>query len=108
MEAESERFMQEIVDLREAVAMLRTDVKMAFKRIDEQHAMVETVHNLALSLRDMAGEIKAMRKDVDSLRRDMDAMQARPAEHWQTLVKSALSGVAGALVGAGMLLILNR
>lgn len=97
----------DMTEILQVIAAHTEQIKTLFTRSDEQHDLLESVHALAMSVKEMAMELKAMRKDVDSLRRDLDKVRDRPADNWRTIVKSAISGIVGALVGAAMLLLIK-
>ena len=97
----------EIMELRTITAELQAQVKTLFTRSTEDRKLLESVHSLAISVERLAGESHAMRKDVDNLQRTVSKIEDKPADNWRTIVKSALSGIVGALVGAAMLLLIK-
>ena len=87
--------------LRTQAAAMRRDIKTAFRRIDEQTKLTDSVHELALSVRDLANNQEHTRQDVARISRDVDELKGRPGKRWETavmeLVKYAVLAAAGYL-----------
>ena len=90
-----------ISTLRAQAAAMRRDIKTAFRRIDEQTKLTDSVHELALSVRDLANNQEHTRQDVARISRDVDELKGRPGKRWETavmeLVKYAVLAAAGYL-----------
>ena len=65
------------------------------KKLEDAH---EVLHTLATSVAVMAEKMDVMNRSVESLSTKVDEIENRPAEHWNKLVASALSALAGAFV----------
>lgn len=112
---ENNQLTQEVMKLQTIAAELQEQVKTLFARSAEDRKLLETVHSLALTLEHMDGNIRTMavRQDnfdakQDAICKDVEQIKDRPRDSWRTIVKSAISGVVGALVGAAMLLLINQ
>ena len=104
----------EIMELRTITAELQAQVKTLFNKAAEDHKLLESVNSIALSVERMAGDMRtmSMRQDnldakQDAMCKDVEQIKDRPRDNWQTIVKTAISGIVGALVGAAMLLLIK-
>ena len=104
---EEKEVTQHIIQMREDISFLCANVKAAFKRIDEQHALSDTVYEQALTLRDVAGEVKSVGGAVARLQHDVEALKGQGGRRWETVVSTGLSSVVGACIGALMALLLQ-
>lgn len=80
-------------------ARLEEQVKAAFKRIDEQKQLAESVHSLALSIERLTSAQKNMDSKLTALSSDVEEMKERPAKNWHNAVWLAITAVIGAVVG---------
>ena len=80
-------------------AAMRRDLKAAFRRIEEQTRLTDTVHQLALSIRDLANKQDSTRQDVTRLSRDVEELKGKPGKRWEAavleLIKYAVLAAAG-------------
>lgn len=80
-------------------AALRRDVKTAFRRLDEQTRLTDTVHQLALSIRDLANKQDSAQQDINRISRDVEDLKGRPGKRWESLglelIKYAVLAAAG-------------
>ena len=90
---------QNISALQAQYAALRRDVKTAFRRLDEQTRLTDTVHQLALSIRDLANKQDSTQQDVNRISRDVEDLKGRPGKRWDALalelIKYAVLAAAG-------------
>ena len=88
-----------VSSLKTQQAAMRRDLKTAFRRIEEQTRLTDTVHQLALSIRDLANKQEHIQQDVQRIRGDVDELKGKPGKHWDAvaleLSKSALLAAAG-------------
>lgn len=85
--------------LKTQAAAMRKDLKAAFRRIDEQTRLTDTVHQLALSIRDLANKQENTQQAVASIRHDVDELKSKPGKRWEAvaweLIKYFVLAVAG-------------
>ena len=88
-----------VSSLKTQQAAMRRDLKTAFRRIEEQTRLTDTVHQLALSIRDLANKQEHIQQDVQRIRGDVDELKGKPGKHWDAvaleLITSALLAAAG-------------
>ena len=88
-----------VSSLKTQQAAMRRDLKTAFRRIEEQTRLTDTVHQLALSIRDLANKQEHIQQDVQRIHGDVDELKGKPGKHWDAvaleLIKSALLAAAG-------------
>lgn len=80
-------------------AAMRRDLKAAFRRIDEQTRLTDTVHQLALSIRDLANKQENTQQAVASIRQDVDELKNKPVRRWETAVMEIIKYMAMAAMG---------
>ena len=95
--------MEKIVSsLRAQYAAMRRDMKTAFRRIDEQTKLTDTVHQLALSIRDLANKQDSTQSDVIRISRDVEELKGRSGKRWDgiifELIKYRVLAAAGYLL----------
>ena len=88
-----------VAALQAQYAAMRRDIKAAFRRIDEQTRLTDTVHQLALSIRDLANKQENTQQAVASIRRDVDELKSRPARRWEAVMMEIIKYLALAAVG---------
>lgn len=86
-------------EILERLARLEAEVKAAFKRIDEQKTLTESVHKLALSVERQSSELQSVSTRLSTLSQDVDEMKERPAKRWDAIVAAIISAIVGLLVG---------
>lgn len=96
---EQQQMTQIIMQLQQDVAGLRADLKGAFKRIDEQRELTETVHKLALSMQELVSAQKHMGEEQERMRKEVDALRLKPAHRWEGLVAQLITLTVAAVVG---------
>ena len=80
-------------------AAMRRDLKAAFRRIDEQTRLTDTVHQLALSIWDLANKQENTQQAVASIRQDVDELKSKPARRWEAVVMEIIKYMALAAAG---------
>ncbi|MBE5786819.1 MAG: hypothetical protein E7324_04680 [Clostridiales bacterium] len=91
-----------ILSLHTQITALRRDMKTAFRRIDEQTRLTDTVHQLALSIRDLANKQENTQQQMGALRQDVDDLKGRSGKRWDLMVMEIIKYVA--LTAAGYLI----
>ena len=95
--------MEKIVSsLRAQYAAMRRDMKTAFRRIDEQTKLTDTVHQLALSIRDLANKQVSTQSDVIRISRDVEELKGRSGKRWDGIIFELIKYLV--LAAAGYLL----
>ena len=95
--------MEKIVSsLRAQYAAMRRDMKTAFRRIDEQTKLTDTVHQLALSIRDLANKQDSTQSDVIRISRDVEELKGRSGKRWDRIIFELIKYLV--LAAAGYLL----
>ena len=69
-----------VSSLKTQQAAMRRDLKTAFRRIEEQTRLTDTVHQLALSIRDLANKQEHIQQDVQRIRGDVDELKGKPGK----------------------------
>ena len=95
--------MEKIVSsLRAQYAAMRRDMKTAFRRIDEQTKLTDTVHQLALSIRELANKQDSTQSDVIRISRDVEELKGRSGKRWDSIIFELIKYLV--LAAAGYLL----
>ena len=85
--------------LKAQTAAMRRDIKTAFRRIEEQTRLTDTVHELALSIRDLANKQESTQRDVARISHDVEELKGKPGKRWDAivfeLIKYAVLAAAG-------------
>lgn len=87
-------------DIIERLAKVELKVENA---INEIHVNKE----LALSVKEIATELKYMREEQNKMNDRLKKIEDKPAKNWETIIKTILTTVVSALVGAGLTLLLK-
>ena len=74
--------------------------RSAHKRIDTLETEVKDVHALANAVGRLDEKVSGMRDDITELKGDIGKLTGEPAERWNTVVRTALTALISALVGA--------
>ena len=88
-----------ITEFTAQLARLEEQVKAAFKRIDEQKQLTESVHKLALSIERLTSAQQTMDGKLSSLSADVEELKEKPRRRWDAIVAAAISAIVGLLVG---------
>ena len=81
--------------------------RSAHHRLDKIETDIKEIKELTIAVKEIAMETKAMREDVNDMNDRLKEVENKPAKNWETIVKTAISTIVGALIGAGMVLILK-
>lgn len=88
-----------LMAMQQDIAGLRSDMKAAFRRIDEQTKLTETVHKLATSVEFMAKEQARMSEEQERQRADIEELRLKPAKRWDSAVAQVIALVIAAVAG---------
>lgn len=99
----SEQMSIELTEARREIIVLSENMKAAFKRLDEQKEMANSIHSLAISVERQTAELKQQNRDIDSLRADLENIKAKPGHRWEVIV----SGIISALLASGIAVFAN-
>ncbi|MBQ9263748.1 MAG: hypothetical protein IJ189_05995 [Clostridia bacterium] len=80
-------------------AAMRRDLKTAFRRIEEQTRLTDTVHELALSIRDLANKQESTQQDVMRISRDVEELKGRPGKRWDAVAMELIKYLVLAAAG---------
>lgn len=82
------------------IAILKTDVKTIFKRMDEQLSITKAVYDLAAEIRVMNNRLQTMEKGQIELKKDVEELKTKPAKRWDALIGAIITAVVSLVVGA--------
>ena len=88
-----------LAEISAQLARLDEQVRAAFKRIDEQKQLVESVHTLALSIERLTSAQKNMEGKLNSITDDVNELKEKPAKRWDNAVWLVVTAAIGAMVG---------
>ena len=74
-------------------------MKRIEERVDKVEVIQEEIHKLSLSVERLAMTVKTMaetQKDHDSR---LDSIEGKDARMWQDLIKTAITGIVGVIIG---------
>lgn len=77
------------------------------KRLDKMEKRQDNLDKLVSAVAGMQKDLEHTQGDVAEIKGDVKAMMDGPRKHWSSLIRAMITGVAGALVGALMTLILK-
>lgn len=77
------------------------------KRLDKLEQRQDNLDKLVSAVAGMQKDLEHTQGDVEEIKGDVKAMMDGPRKHWSSLIRAMITGVAGALVGALMTLILK-
>lgn len=73
------------------------------RRIEDLEKDNKVLHELSSSVMVMAEQLKQINERIARLDGSMQRVNERPAKWWDTLIKSGLSAIVGALIAAALL-----
>ena len=82
------------------LAILKTDVEIIFKRMDEQLSITKAVYDLAAEIRVMNNRLQTMEKGQIELKNDVEELKTKPAKRWDALIGAIITAVVSLVVGA--------
>ena len=95
----NEQLTGKVVELDERTIRHSEQIKTAFNRIDELHALTDSVHRMATSMEVMTSAQKSTEKKVDSLTHDLEEIKAKPGKNWEHIVRNVVELILAAVVG---------
>lgn len=87
-----------IMRISEDVAILKSEVKSTWKRIDEQHSLVDSVHKLALSIEKQSIILERHTESIEDIERKVEAIEAKPAKRWEGVLTQVIAVIVTAIV----------
>lgn len=73
------------------------------RRIEDLEEDNKVLHDLATSVQVMAEQLKQINERIARLDGSMQRVNERPAKWWDTIIKTGLSAIVGALIAAALL-----
>ena len=73
------------------------------RRIEDLEEDNKVLHELAASVQVMAEQLKQLNTRFERMDSSVQALRDKPAKWWDTLVKTGLSALVGALIAAALL-----
>ncbi len=95
----NEQLTAKVLELDERSIRHTEQLKSAFIRIDELHALTDSVHRMATAMEVLMSAQKSTEKKVDTLSRDMEEIKQKPARRWEDSVRTVIEIVLAAVVG---------
>lgn len=95
------------MEIVETLAALEQRAKSSTRRIDKLEQNQEAIQQLALSVRELATQMQGMREDQADTSKRLAELERKPASMWETVVKAAITALAGGLIGAALALIVK-
>lgn len=80
----------------------KANMKRLEDRIDRVEAITEEIHNLTLSVERLTLTLQNTVKELDAHSNRLNQLESKDGEMWRTLVKYALTAVAGIVIGFAM------
>lgn len=77
-------------------------IKVSEHRIADLEESQKQIYNLTISVKELALSVKSMVEEQKEQGERIKKLEEKPGENWNTLTKTILTGVVGALVGAVM------
>lgn len=84
----------------ETIARMEEQMKAAFRRIDENKQLAESVHSLALSIERLTNAQENMKRELVVLTREVEEIKSRPAKRWESIIAAIISAVVGIVIGS--------
>ena len=95
----NEQLTGKVVELDERTIRHTEQIKSAFNRIDELHALTSSVHRMATALEVLASAQKSTEKKVDTLTRDLEEIKGKPGKRWEDTARLVFELALAAAVG---------
>ena len=74
--------------------------KRLSRRIDDLKSSLDKYIDLAVSVNTLANSLKALTDEVGKQNERIDDLENKPAENWNTIIRSILTGVGSAIAVA--------
>lgn len=81
------------------LSVLESELKTAFRRIDEIRDRQTQLDDLVVSVKQLAIREENVEADVKEIKTDVKALTSKPAERWNDLVKTVIGIVVAGVVG---------
>lgn len=81
--------------------------KSAHHRIDGLEGEIKDIRGLTAAMARMDTKVDGLECDVKEIKTDVKAITARPAERWETVIKTVITVLVSGVVGAVLALILK-
>jgi predicted nucleic acid-binding Zn-ribbon protein len=81
------------------LSILESELKTAFRRIDEIRDRQTQLDDLVVSVKQLAIREENVEADVKEIKTDVKALTSKPAERWNDLVKTVIGIVVAGVVG---------
>lgn len=86
-------------DTEHRLSTLESELKTAFRRIDEVRDRQSHLDDLVVSVKQLAIREENVEADVKEIKADVKALTAKPGERWNDLVKTIIGIVVAGVVG---------
>ena len=90
-----------------AIAEIDSRSRSNTHRLDKMEQRQDNLDKLISAVAGVQKDLEHTQGDVEEIKGDVKAMMDGPRKHWSSLIRAMITGVAGALVGALMTLILK-
>ena len=78
------------------------------KRVEKLENIYETINKLTLQVEKLAMETKYSREDLNKVISRVDVLEHKPAQKYDSIVMTTITGIVSALIGALMALIIRK
>lgn len=75
-------------------------IKSLEKRMEAAERMQESISSLAMSVAVMSSQMQEVRSDTAAIKTSVDNLKELPAKRWETIVVTAITAIASAIIGA--------
>lgn len=89
---------QSLMSISGDIATLKSEAKATWKRIDEQHELVDTVHKIAMSVEKQFSVLDRHTESIAELRKDIDDIKDKPAKRVETVIVTMLTVAVSAII----------
>lgn len=103
-----ESLRKELSEINKSIAALETNVKAAFKRIDEHKALVDTVHSIALTMERTVHRQDEACKDIAAMQAEINALKEKPAKRWDHVISTGVAALVSGITGAILALFIKK
>ena len=87
-----------IIGMREDISSLRSDVKAAFKRIDEQREQNTVLVHVQMAIARIDEKLDTHLLQTQELDKRIAELESKPAKLWWVIVSGVLSAIASLLI----------
>ncbi len=90
-----------------SLAQYGEKIKVANHRIDDLEKQQEQIQKLTLSVQELAMSVKNMVEVQKDHSDKLTELEARPAQNWNTMTRTAFTTIVSAIAGAAALAFIN-